>query len=387
MKATGAPPAPRGSRWGSSAAARPVRKRAWRLGWFLLAAALLLQWIASRSPLLVERYFSRGLYPRVAPFLQESSARLPCSAAELLLLALCAYLGWRLVRGIQAWGRGDASLGRLLLRGAGFLLAASGWIYLTFLGVWGLQYQRPTWAQERQLDLRPPRPEELLFLFHKTVDSATAARASLPLDERGEVSYPEGLDPLLAQAALGFAALSPRTGVAPPPAALKKAWLSPLLTRLGVTGIYIPWTGEPHWNSQYTHAALPFVACHELAHAAGYAREDEANLLGWLACRAHPDPLFRYAGELIALSYILGPLEAADPLQFRELLQRIPEGMRADFRALERFGRRDSLASIGDPVRDLFLRSQGDPDGVASYARFLLLLVGETRAEALGRPR
>jgi hypothetical protein len=48
----------------------------------------------------------------------------------------------------------------------------------------------------------------------------------------------------------------------------------------------------------------PFTMCHELAHTRGYIFEDEANLIGFLACINSDDVFFQYSGYLSMLNYV-----------------------------------------------------------------------------------
>src|SRR5207249_4127597 len=77
---------------------------------------------------------------------------------------------------------------------------------------------------------------------------------------------------------------------------------------LGISGIFCPFTGEPNVNTTLPEPDVPFAACHELAHAHGFAREDEANYVGYVACIRHPDPDFRYSGLLAASLYAMNAL-------------------------------------------------------------------------------
>jgi len=62
-----------------------------------------------------------------------------------------------------------------------------------------------------------------------------------------------------------------------------------------------PFTGEANVNISMPHTSIPFTACHEMAHQIGFAREDEANFIAYIACKNHPSPDFQYSGILSAL--------------------------------------------------------------------------------------
>ncbi|MCA9663808.1 MAG: DUF3810 family protein, partial [Myxococcales bacterium] len=55
---------------------------------------------------------------------------------------------------------------------------------------------------------------------------------------------------------------------------LRKPLSAPLLSRLGITGIFSPFTGEAHVNDRTRPWLHLFSAAHELAHQKGFARED-----------------------------------------------------------------------------------------------------------------
>jgi hypothetical protein len=170
------------------------------------------------------------------------------------------------------------------------------------------------------------------------------------------------------------------TGFAAPP---KAALLSPVLSRLGVSGIFSPFTGEPNVNTTLPPAEQPFSAAHEVAHQRGIAREDEANYVAYLACVGHPDRDFRYSGWLNAAQYTLGALYRADPAAHARAATWSP-AVRRDLLALKAWADRyrGKATEVGRRVNDAYLRSQGQADGVRSYGRMVDLLLAERRKDA-----
>src|SRR5690606_13462997 len=68
-----------------------------------------------------------------------------------------------------------------------------------------------------------------------------------------------------------------------------------LMQHLGIQGYYNPWTGEAQVNRYLPSFMLPFVICHEMAHQAGIAAEDDANLLSYAVGIMPEDSVFRYS--------------------------------------------------------------------------------------------
>jgi hypothetical protein len=64
---------------------------------------------------------------------------------------------------------------------------------------------------------------------------------------------------------------------------------------VGFTGYYNPFTGEAQVNTTVPKFLQPFTASHEVAHQLGYAKEMEANFVGYLAASHSTDTLFRYS--------------------------------------------------------------------------------------------
>ncbi|HET8647801.1 MAG TPA: DUF3810 family protein, partial [Vicinamibacteria bacterium] len=180
----------------------------------------------------------------------------------------------------------------------------------------------------------------------------------------------------LQRAALGLAVLQgPR--VRP-----KRAVLSPLLSYLGISGIFIPFTGEAHVNTTLPDVDVPFAASHELAHQRGLAREEEANYAAAVACRLHPAPEFRYSGALLSSLYVQAALARVDREGAAALEARRSPAVRRDQEALLAWTRRyrTRLTDVSYRVNDTYLRTQGQPLGIRSYGAMVDLLLAEKRA-------
>lgn len=71
-----------------------------------------------------------------------------------------------------------------------------------------------------------------------------------------------------------------------------------------IMGYYFPFSLEANINSvMYITNVAPTV-CHELAHTKGFIYEDDANMIGFLACIQSDDPFLQYCGYLSVLSYV-----------------------------------------------------------------------------------
>jgi hypothetical protein len=347
-----------------------------------LAIALWLQLLAAQRPVLVERLYSRKIHPLIGAGLGRVTGLFPFSLAEPLAILAVLLLMVLLVRAGLSLRRGP--FWSALLESGATLLAAAGGLYLVFLLLWGLNYHRQPFGQLAALDTRPPTPPELVELGTELVEEANRLRMALPEDSSGVMRLPSGTRETLGRAPLGYDEASRfyasilRSRTRRP----KPALLSPVLSSLGISGIYSPFTAEPLVNRELPDPDVPFSAAHELAHDLGFAREDEAHYLGSLACRVHPDADFRYSGALAASVYVVDAVASNDEIQARELHLRRSEAVRRDLQAIREWSERHEgrLSRVSTRVNDAYLRSQGQREGIRSYGRFVDLLVAEQRA-------
>lgn len=364
-----------------------MSRRARVVGLVCLALALALRIGAARVPELVERWYAGAVYPPLAAALGAATAFTAASVAELVLAgAIVVLLAWTARGALRALRPEETWSGTL---GAGLLnaLALAGPIYLAFLAVWGLNYQRLPFALVVGYPAPDTRTPELAALCAELVEDAKRMRAALAEDADGVLRIPGGVDAVLARASLGF---EPIAGVHPAFALrgypAKRPRAPAVLSILRIAGVYFPFTGEAHVNVAMPAPELPFTACHELAHRRGIAREDEASFASWLACRAHPDAQFRYSGALNAATHALYALADVDKQRALDLLValRAEPGVARDLDAVSEFwsGWKGPVGVMSHAVNDAYLVSQGEEEGVESYGRMVDLLLAERQARA-----
>lgn len=354
---------------------RPFFWRRWTLLALVGPLVAGLGWVAGFVPALVERFYARGLYPWIARFLSGLQAWCPISLAELALygaplgLLTWAFFGYQ--RGAAFWPQ--AGRGALRLAGLGGALVVTGMLF------WGFLYRRQPFAVQAGWTLAPSSVAELEAL-------ASDLRAALVRLDAGLHRRPDGTlqldDPwaLLRTAGLGYTRLPATWTVHHSPWARPKRMLWPgLLSHTLTYGVFAPWTGEPHVNGTIPACAQPFTACHELAHQKGFAREDEANFLGYAAALAHPDPRFQYSATLAAFQEASGRLPAE---RRAALLKDLPPGVLADWRAQRAWYRQHSnaVSQASQKVYAGYLKTQGMADGLQSYGRFLDLMLAQRRS-------
>ncbi len=312
---------------------------------------------------LVEQAYARTAYPVLLRIVGGATSLVPFALADGLPFAALALLALGIARFRRHWRMHRR---RALGWAAKAMVLAAAGVYLTFLLLWGLNYRREPLAQSLGLQVGTAPIEELAELARELVAAANDGRADRA-ELHGVFRLASGVDPALTQLAK----------VVRP----KRSLLSPVLARLGISGIFVPFTLEPLVNDLLPDSEIPFSAAHEMAHASGWALEDEANFVAWSTCRDHADPDFRYSGWLIASRYVVGALTAVAPDRGRHADEARSSPVRRDIEAIRLYVAKyeGRLAKVGDRVNDAYLRSQGDSRGVHSYGRMVDLLLAERR--------
>jgi len=150
-----------------------------------------------------------------------------------------------------------------------------------------------------------------------------------------------------------------------------------ILRSLRIAGAYLPWTGEAIVSPEEPAFTLPFLASHELAHAAGIAREDEANFVAYRACMTG-DARFQYAGTIYALSYSMDALRAVDMDKWFDIRRGFSAGVRDDFTRIDDVGgAATGIAALSDRAAEAFLRLGGQKAGLQSYAGMVGFLLAD----------
>ena len=355
-----------------------------RVGTWLLPSSLVAAWASFQSPQWVEEGYAQSLYPLVARSFSIVN-RAPFSIAELAV-ALAAVVAAGLA---VAVARGRLRLWPTLARG---MWVGAGLLSASFLLTWGCNYARPTLRVRMQLDSTEIDATAVLDAGRRTADEAARLYALMGPAE-SPTRLPVSFEELGEAVDRAFERIRlPGDEIRFPPAPTKRLASSTLFSYLGISGIYIPFTGEPHVNALQPDVAMPLVVAHEKAHQRGITDEGEANFAAFLACAdaGSPDYL-RYAAYLFAARYLLGEASRyVEPERLEAAWERLGEGPLADVRAVYEFwaSYRGPATRVAAEVNDRYLRALRVEGGVQSYGTVVSLLVGlDRRGELLPEER
>ncbi|MBO4987266.1 MAG: DUF3810 domain-containing protein [Lachnospiraceae bacterium] len=144
--------------------------------------------------------------------------------------------------------------------------------------------------------------EELGMLRDFVVTRANQYAKMMERDENGLILYDGNMEEEAIRAMQNLGEVYPQlAGFYTTP---KKIAASEFLSQQYMKGYYFPFSLEANYNDVMYIMSKPATMCHELAHTKGFIYEDEANLIGFLACLHSDDILFQYSGYLSVLNYI-----------------------------------------------------------------------------------
>ena len=247
-----------------------------------------------------------------------------------------------------------------------------------FMGLWGLNHFAPTIGEQTGLEVREYTTQELKAAAAWYADRASEWSVRVERDEAGDLVMPE-FETLSDEALAAYARLAEENErFADPAPRVKPLLVSKAFAYMGTTGIFVCLTGEASVSTETFSLAQPFTVCHELGHSLAVAREDEANYLGFLACRASDSALLRYSGYYSAFVYCYNALYAESPSQARTLWDRCTEELIHDTNVHVEHNKQyeGKVQKAAQAVNDAYLKTFTEA-GVKSYGLVVDYLIAE----------
>lgn len=331
------------------------------------ALAALIFFIGLNSKL-VELLYSDVIYKYLS-LLQRSISRLfPFSLGDILYLLFIAFVLYRLIKYLRRLKR-DGLKKQILLSAPLGMLNFSLILYITFKILWGLNYSRPSIAEQLKIGDQKYSPAQLTSLAEYLIAEINNIQTErLKLQNPAQQHYStDELEGLAASAYQQMEASNTFFSYRQP--ALKKVLNTWAITKIGLEGYYNPLSAEANVNMRIPAHNLPFVACHEIAHQLGVGREDEANLVGYLVAGNSKDINFRYSALYSVLRNVLFEVRIKSPEKYEGLADSINEATKLDFKRDRDFWMKynSDMYAYMDVALDSFLKLNNQQKGINSY--------------------
>ncbi|HOM01670.1 MAG TPA: DUF3810 domain-containing protein [Acetivibrio sp.] len=324
-----------------------------------------------------------GVYRPIAKLLSLVWGYIPVSIAEILVILSILFALFYIIKTIIRMVKFSLSARKILCSALINILAAVSILYFAFMLLWGINYQRLPFAKIANYDTSPASTDELLDVCQSLLYRANELRKYVEEDGNGVMKLSTGINETLKRANLGYKAVSEiypelNHNYGRP----KGVILSEVMSYLGIEGVYFPFTGEANVNISIPHTSIPFTTCHEMAHQLGFAREDEANFIAYIACKNHPSVDFQYSGTLLALINATNALYRYNQDEYFKLRENFSEGVTRDLKAINSYWAKydTPVQDFSSSVNNTYLKANMQEDGVRSYGRMVDLLIAEYRS-------
>lgn len=344
-----------------------IKRRFWA---GILLAQFLLFYTASKIPALVR--LCELLFEKQKALHQRIFAGISFSAGDILYICIGGFIILMLFKLSKKHSRKNAALS--------FLIAVNA-LYFVYQVFWGMLYFQPPLI--KKLPQERPVPAEAKALALRYLNLAKNTREQVKEDPNGVFRIENMRD--LEQTVLsgqkqipGYLSTKTTNAVN----SFKPSLFRGIMSDTGILGYYNPFTAEAQYNPELPATYLPFTLAHESAHQLGFAREQEANFIGFLIGKNSQNAELRYSTEYFALKSLLRNIATTDSVFVKKVIEQYSPAMQRDRIFEKKFAEEHSgmLASFFGFTNNLFLKSNRQ-EGRVTYSYFTDLLIRYERTE------
>ena len=306
----------------------------------------------------VELWYASGVYPYIAAGMRYLVGWLPISFGDLLYVAAIIY---SIVTLRKSFRRSFVTTARRL-----FTVLSLTW--LIFHVLWGFNYYRTSIPDQFKLERGEVKKEEIVAFAEYSLREAN----KLGIREQGIGVIDKNL---ITSAYEKLSKLHPQLTYHP--ISFKSSLFGVMGNYMGYGGYYNPFTGEAQINDHMPEFMLPYIAVHEVAHQLGYAKESEANFIGYLAAMHSEDSLLRYSANLEMFLYANRALRRFDSTLAKQNMERLSPRIKKDLADYKVFAEK-----YYGPVDKFvtwfytgFLNFNNQPEGMMSYNRGMVYIM------------
>lgn len=322
----------------------------------------------------IESFYSGSAYTYIGTFFRLLFGWIPFSIGDVMYICAVLYIIMKLVYFIKNLRVNQFSsifkrdyflsfLNKLLI------------IYIFFNLCWGLNYDRLGISYQLKIEKQEYSKENLMEINELLVQKVNECKAgaanqidSYDTPEKIFVKTHEVYKKISTQ--YPFLLYKSKS--------IKSSFFGKLGNYMGFSGYYNPFSGEAQVNTTIPQFLQPYVSCHEVAHQLGYAKENEANFVGYIAATASGDSSFMYSAYLDMFLYANRNLRRTDSLSAKQYSQKLNHAVQQDVQSIK-----DFYSQYQNPVEPYiswlygkYLESNRQPSGMLSYSEVVGDLIG-----------
>jgi len=326
--------------------------------------------LLSNFPEFVEQYYSNGLYPTISKIFRFFLGWLPFSFGDLVYTFAGIYaLRWfyknrtRSRKDTKNWGVD--------------VFAAVAIIYGAFHLFWGLNYYRLPLHESLNLE-RDYTTEQLIHVTESLIKNSNVLHFEITKNDTVKVDIPLSKSAIFDMVPAGYDNLKTQfPHLEYTPKSLKKSLFSYPLTYMGFSGYLNPLTNEAQVDGLIPVYKFPTTSAHEIAHQLGYAAENEANFIGFLASKSHDNIYIKYAGYTFALRFCLNEIYRRDADLYKQIAMTVNTGILKNYKEVRDFW--EAHENPAEPIFKTFygnfLKANKQSKGMQSYNYVVALIV------------
>ncbi|WP_226789166.1 DUF3810 domain-containing protein [Polaribacter reichenbachii] len=327
--------------------------------------------IAGKNPAFIESYYSNGFYPYISSFFRILLGWIPFSVGDLLI----AFALFILLRFLFLLIK--TKFKNFVPKIVHFIAVLSV-IYFCFYLFWGLNYYREPLAKNLNYQQQKYTTDQLTKVTKHIIEKLNYYQFKITKNDTLKVNNPYQPQEIYKMAVSGYDNLAkdfPQLKYQF--SSVKSSSMSLLQTYNGTSGYLNPLTGEAQLNDKIPKSSYPTTTCHEMAHQIGFAAENEANFVGFLAANYNDDIYFKYASYRMAFGYCISEIRKRNPDLSKELWQTVHKGIAKDFNYSYLFWQayKNPFEPLVKKGYNAYLKANKQAKGVASYNYVVDLLI------------
>lgn len=326
--------------------------------------------IVAQYPDFIENYYSEGLYPIISKMFRFTLGWLPFSFGDMVYGLSGFYIIYWFIKNRKRV-RHDFKNWCIDVG------VAVSVIYFAFHLFWALNYYRL--PLHKNLNLSPKyTTEKLIDITENLVNISNKLHASIVPNDTIKVTLPHDRNTIFKLIPNGYDKLqSTFPALNYNPKSTKHSLFSFPLSYMGFSGYLNPLTNEAQVNYMIPLHKFPTTTAHEIAHQLGYAAENEANFIGFMAASINDDPYIKYAGYIFGLRFCLNELHNRDKCAFEDILADVNKGILKNYEESRLFWKHheNPLEPIFKVIYGNFLKANNQSKGMESYNYVVALLV------------
>lgn len=323
-------------------------------------------------------FYGFTIYPVVVSIFARVSGIFPFSVAEIMVILGVLLALFSIVYFIVNMIKRKGCRLRFLLSSFSSVLLVGSILLFEFTYGMGINYSRRPFSEIAGLQTGKYTKEQVLEVLEYAIANVAESGKSIELDADGHIVTPRDLSArgVAAMKKLGeqYSALDSYY------AGVKPVMLSELMCYGHISGIFTFYSLEANYNTMNNAEELGHTVCHELSHMTGFMREDEANYIGFLACRDSGDAYLTYSGWYDIMIHLLNAYySVCTSAEYTEVYRTIPDYVRRQLDMQnELWDRYDTdFGEAAEAMNDVYLKINNQSDGTKSYGRVVDLMIAD----------